>query len=129
MPENDCPFCEIINQQNRSWVGSNDYFVAFRDKYPVSEGHTLIIPRAHVTTISKLDTERGQALLNLLQSVRKDLLDTKSPDGFNVGLNEGTAAGQTIEHLHWHVIPRYRGDVEDPEGGVRGVIPSRRRYR
>lgn len=128
MTESDCPFCEIVTAQSREWVDQSDQFVAFRDQYPVAEGHTLVVPRRHVVGFDSLPEESGSKLIQFLQAVQKQIRDRYQPDGFNIGLNDGTAAGQTIEHLHWHIIPRYHGDVPDPEGGVRGVIPDRQSY-
>lgn len=128
MANEDCPFCEIIEHESRSHVAKNEYFVAFLDRYPVSEGHTLVVPRNHVTSLDRLNPEWGTPLVEILQQVKADLDVELDPDGFNVGLNDGREAGQTIDHLHWHLIPRNRGDVPNPEGGVRGVIPDRQTY-
>lgn len=125
----ECVFCEIIESSERDLKYAADTFVAFRDKYPVTKGHTLVVPRSHWTTLEEVTPEAGQQLIKALRSVRSELVDRYDPDGFNVGLNEGADAGQTIEHMHWHVIPRRRGDVPDPEGGVRGVIPENQSYR
>ena len=110
------------------WVASNDLAFALRDNYPVSEGHTLIIPKRLVATwFDATDAEHG-ALMSLVEIVKQQLDDELSPDGYNIGINAGEAAGQTVMHLHVHLIPRYRGDMDDPSGGVRHVIPSKGNY-
>jgi diadenosine tetraphosphate (Ap4A) HIT family hydrolase len=99
--------------------------LAFYDRYPVSQGHVLIVPKWIVRSLFDLD-ERGQAALWALAcQVRRRLKELFHPDGFNIGLNDGDAAGQTVPHAHIHVIPRYRNDVPDPRGGIRGVVPGR----
>lgn len=101
---------------------------AVRDKYPVSEGHTLVIPRRAVSTWFDATVEEQRALLELAGDVKSQLDAEFTPDGYNVGFNSGAAAGQTVMHLHVHVIPRYRGDMDDPRGEVRHVIPSKGNY-
>jgi len=97
--------------------------VCILDAYPVSDGHALLLPREHIEHVGDLDaTTFGPALIDAVEAVRR----RSDADGVNVGLNLGAAAGQTIAHLHWHIIPRITGDVADPTGGVRGVIPDRR---
>lgn len=122
-----CPFCELPSQ-DRTWNGAGVF--AFRDRYPVSEGHTLIVPERHVATWFDATADEQRALLDAVNAI-KDQLDQqlpRKPDGYNVGFNAGEAAGQTVMHLHVHVIPRYRGDMDDPRGGVRHVIPSKGNY-
>lgn len=123
-----CPFCELITGEERELVYSSDKFVGFYDNYPVNEGHTLLVPREHLTSLASLSPALGGKLLEGLQEIRRRLTEKYSPDGFNYGVNDGRAAGQSIEHLHWHIIPRYTGDIPEPLGGVRGVIPDRRQY-
>ena len=102
--------------------------VAARDSYPVSKGHTLIIPRRHVASFFETTEEERHAMLKLLDEV-KALLDSEhKPDGYNIGINNGPAAGQTVMHLHMHLIPRYAGDRPDPRGGVRWVLPEKAAY-
>ncbi|MCK9278744.1 MAG: HIT family protein, partial [Methanoculleus sp.] len=98
------------------------------DRYPVSPGHLLLIPFRHVA--GPFDATDGEqaALLALVREAKAFLDERFHPDGYNVGVNVGTAAGQTVMHLHVHVIPRYAGDMADPRGGVRGVIPEKRKY-
>lgn len=122
----NCPFCQRC--ESHLAIARNHLAVAFPDSYPLSKGHTLIVPFRHEDDFFKLTEEEQQAMLRLVRSVRRKLHRTHSPDGYNVGLNIGAAAGQTIAHVHLHIIPRYSGDVADPRGGVRWVIPSKARY-
>jgi diadenosine tetraphosphate (Ap4A) HIT family hydrolase len=119
----DCPFCgepEIVIE--------NDLAFAHYDTYPVSAGHCLIITRRHIAGYFQATEEEKAAIWQLVDEV-KPIIDREfGPDGYNVGVNVGEAAGQSIPHLHIHLIPRYAGDVENPQGGVRGVIPHRQKY-
>ena len=110
-------------------VAANDLVVAFRDAFPVSPGHTLVITRRHAKTWFEATREEQLAVLDLVDEVKRLLDDELHPDGYNVGFNAGEAAGQTIPHLHMHVIPRFEGDVDDPTGGVRLVVPDKGNYR
>jgi superfamily II DNA or RNA helicase/diadenosine tetraphosphate (Ap4A) HIT family hydrolase/SOS-response transcriptional repressor LexA len=110
------------------WLASNALAFAIRDRYPVTAGHTLVITRRVVPTWFDATREEQSALLELVDEVRRQLDREFSPAGYNVGFNAGTAAGQTVPHLHVHVIPRYEGDVDDPRGGVRYVVPERGNY-
>lgn len=121
----DCPFCQL--DSTRIWI-SNKYGIAFRDGFPISPGHTLIVPRQHVASFFDLPTEIQQSLWELVAIVRTSLTEEYHPAGFNVGLNDGKEAGQTIMHVHIHVIPRYKGDVGDPRGGIRWIIPTKAAY-
>lgn len=98
------------------------------DGFPVSQGHSLIIPRRHVADYSDLTANEILAIHQILAEVRSLIQKRFSPDGFNVGVNIGFTAGQTITHVHVHLIPRYKGDVSDPVGGVRNVIPGKGNY-
>lgn len=110
------------------WVASNRLAFAIGDGFPVSPGHTLIVPKRMVSTWFEATAAEKAAMVDLLEVVRRHLDDEHQPDGYNVGFNAGEAAGQTVRHLHLHVIPRYRGDVEDPRGGIRHVIPGKGNY-
>ena len=101
---------------------------AILDNYPVSPGHALIIPRRKAATIDELTEKEQIACFQLVLETKKILSEQYLPDGFNVGFNEGIAAGQSVEQLHIHIIPRYEGDVKDPFGGVRNIIPGSGRY-
>jgi diadenosine tetraphosphate (Ap4A) HIT family hydrolase len=126
LPTIGCHFCE----RSRSGVviAKNDLAVAFADAYPISEGHTLIVPLRHEADFFSLSEAEQRAMLSLARSVQRRLHRKHAPDGYNVGINIGKAGGQTVDHVHLHVIPRYSGDVEDPRGGVRWVIPAKARY-
>ena len=107
---------------------ANDLCYARYDRYPVSPGHLLLIPFRHVAGLFDATDMEQAALLALVREAKDFLDDRFHPDGYNVGVNVGKIAGQTVMHLHVHVIPRYAGDMEDPRGGVRGVIPEKRVY-
>ena len=120
-----CPFCA---SSPLTLVAENRLAFAFRDRFPVSPGHTLIVTRRHVPDFFGCTAEERAALLDLVDRVKADLDRELRPDAYNVGFNAGEAAGQTVMHVHVHVIPRFHGDVEDPRGGVRYVIPERANY-
>ncbi len=109
-------------------VAANDLAFAVRDAFPVSPGHTLVVPRRLVATWFDATRAEQHAILALVGTVKSALDAEFHPDGYNVGFNAGEAAGQTVMHLHLHVIPRYAGDVPDPRGGVRHVIPGKGNY-
>jgi diadenosine tetraphosphate (Ap4A) HIT family hydrolase len=111
-------------------LGSDDLFVVVSDKFPVSPGHTLIIPRRTLTRFAELNAAERLRLLEWVDWAQKRLLATLTPppEAFNLGINDGPAAGQTIPQFHFHVIPRYRGDVPDPRGGIRWVKPDKAKY-
>lgn len=120
-----CPFCTLPTTRI---IDASVYGLVVRDGFPVSPGHTLIIPRRHIGSFFDLLPEERDDLLKLLDSAKKTV-DTKfAPAGYNIGINDGAAAGQTVPHLHIHLIPRYDGDREDPRGGVRWVIPAKADY-
>lgn len=123
---NNCPFCKV--ESEREIIASSLLSVAFYDGFPVSPGHALIIPKRHVSSFFDLSKEERQDLLNLADSVKRILEERYHPDGYNIGINVGEAAGQSIFHVHIHLIPRYQGDVPSPRGGVRGVIPTKQNY-
>ena len=120
-----CPFCPPATPV----VASNGSAFAIRDAFPVNVGHTLILPRRHFSSWFDASAEKRQAILELVNRVKHALDSEFAPAGYNVGINDGEAAGQTVMHLHVHLIPRYAGDVDDPAGGVRFVIPERGNYR
>ena len=98
------------------------------DGYPVSRGHTLVIPKRHVGSFFELGGEERDDILSMLDQARTRLNAEYAPDGYNIGINDGPAAGQTVPHLHIHLIPRYRGDQDDPRGGVRWIFPEKADY-
>ena len=107
----------------------NEHGCVIRDAYPVTPGHTLVIPNRHVGSFFELCPEERIALFVLLDQAKDDLEAAgDKPDGYNIGINDGPAAGQTVPHLHIHLIPRRRGDRSDPRGGVRWVIPEKAAY-
>lgn len=109
---------------------SLDHRLAYsaRDSFAVSPGHTLVIPRRHVASFFELAPEEVQACMDLICEEKKLLDEEFQPDGYNIGVNIGASAGQSIFHVHIHVIPRYTGDVENPQGGVRHVLPEKAHY-
>ena len=119
MPE--CIFC---NMSKDKVIAENDLALAFYDAYPVNEGHVLIIPKRHVETYFDATQDEKNAISLLLAKAKEKLDERFHPDGYNIGVNVGAAAGQTIFHLHVHLIPRYAGDVPDPRGGVRKIKKS-----
>ena len=123
----DCVFCQIINEQ-KDIILENDLAVAFYDSFPVSDGHVLIIPKRHCITYFDLTGEEMKAIFELSAKI-KELLDNKyHPDGYNIGFNAGVDAGQSVMHCHMHIIPRYKGDVDNPRGGVRKIIKNKTNY-
>ena len=124
--KNICKFCEGI-EKDRIILETSEW-IAFYDAYPVSKGHVLLVSKEHFNTFFDLPPRLYDSLMFRLQYI-KEILDNKfHPDGYNIGCNCGEAAGQTINHFHLHIIPRYKGDCENPRGGVRGVIPSKQNY-
>lgn len=120
----DCLFCRILEFHERPILVENESFVAVLDHYPVSDGHTLVFPRRHITKIADLSSEEMVSLGAILKVAQEQLGEEYDPDGYNIGVNEGAAAGQTVPHLHIHLIPRYVGDVEEPRGGIRNIKKS-----
>ena len=121
----ECQFCVL--PKSRVWFDQGGVLV-FRDAYPISPGHTLVIPKKHVKSLFELGEDDREDMFQALYRA-KCLLDSEmKPDGFNIGINEGIAAGQTVFHLHVHLIPRYQGDSEDPRGGVRWIFPGKAKY-
>ena len=120
-----CPFCpptpdEILIERPLAFLQ--------RDVHPLTKGHALVIPRRHVATFFDTTNEERQAMLELLDEA-KDMLDrAHQPDGYNIGINNGAAAGQTVMHVHLHIIPRYVGDRSDPRGGIRWIFPEKAAY-
>lgn len=123
-----CPFCQIPSERI---IAQNAHAFAIRDAFPVSPGHTLIIPQRHVGSFFDTTPEEKLALLDLIDVVGAGFIAPETvakPDAYNIGINDGPAAGQTVPHLHIHLIPRYKNDVPDPRGGVRWVVPEKARY-
>ena len=146
--QSDCPFC---NPDNSKIILANAHSIAIHDGYPVTLGHTLIVPKRHIASFFDATREEQAAMFDLLTEMRERLKSLPTslsereeenppqppfdkvgslsvPDGFNIGINDGKAAGQTVMHLHIHLIPRYSGDTEDPRGGVRWIMPEKAPY-
>ena len=120
-----CPFCTLSLSRI---VDADDHAMAIRDGFPMSPGHTLILPRRHVQSYFDVTDAERDSLIALLEKAQQAIQDEMKPDGWNIGINDGAAAGQTVPHLHMHLIPRYAGDVPDPRGGIRWVLPAKADY-
>jgi diadenosine tetraphosphate (Ap4A) HIT family hydrolase len=125
MPPGGCPFCK---PEARRILVAEDLAFAYRDAYPVSPGHTLIVPRRHEASWFDLRDDERMSMMRLMDAIRERLVEEHQVDGFNLGINDGAAAGQTVAHVHLHVIPRFRGDSPDPRGGIRWVLPNKADY-
>lgn len=123
-PNDPCLFCGSPRGETRR----NALAISARDSYPVSPGHSLIIPIRHCASFFDLSAEEVAACMELVAEEQKVLDEEFSPDGYNVGVNVGSAAGQSIFHVHIHLIPRYTGDSARPQGGVRQVLPKKAHY-
>lgn len=121
----ECVFCRRIGDKVEF---ENAFAVGFADAFPVSDGHTLVVPKQHTSSLIDLPGHVQGAAWQLVTEVADHLKHLLHPDGFNLGVNIGVSAGQTVDHAHIHVIPRYQGDVGDPRGGVRWVLPDRAAY-
>ena len=119
----DCPFC-----RNPEFIIENELAFASWDSYPANTGHCLITPRRHIAEYFQATAEEKVAIWSLVDEMKTIIDKEHKPDGYNIGVNIGAAAGQSVPHIHIHMIPRYWGDVENPKGGVRGVIPHRQKY-
>jgi diadenosine tetraphosphate (Ap4A) HIT family hydrolase len=123
----DCPFCNPGSQRELILESATAY--ALFDKYPVSTGHVLIIPKRHCDDYFQLTFKEQSACWFMLNKAKEILMAKFNPDGFNIGINVNSVAGQTVEHVHIHIIPRYTGDVINPIGGIRNVIPGKGYYK
>jgi diadenosine tetraphosphate (Ap4A) HIT family hydrolase len=119
-----CPFGVVTSRV----LAQNEHAFCVADRYPVSQGHCLVIPREHIASLFDLTDTHYGSCFELLREVKQRIDNMYRPSGFNVGINCGLAAGQTVEHAHIHLIPRYEGDVANPRGGVRNVIPGKGDY-
>ena len=120
-----CPFCCLTADR---LILEDGFTLVIRDGFPVSKGHTLIIPRRHVQSFFDTTHEERTSLLAMLDRAKARLDRIHAPNGYNIGVNDGAASGQTVPHLHIHLIPRYEGDQEDPRGGVRWIFPDKADY-
>ena len=120
-----CPFCHPAMER---MAIEGIVAMAMWDRHPVSPGHAVIVPRRHVGSWFDATAAERDEMLRLADDIRRIVIEKHHPDAFNLGINDGPAAGQSVPHLHLHLIPRYAGDVPNPRGGVRWVIPERARY-
>jgi diadenosine tetraphosphate (Ap4A) HIT family hydrolase len=121
-----CPFCKLIVEG--TWLCETTHAVAIPDAFPLTAGHSLVLPCRHEPDFFALDAGEREAVFALAWELKRILVERHHPDGFNLGVNVGAAAGQTVGHAHLHVIPRYRGDVREPRGGIRWIVPDKARY-
>lgn len=119
----NCIFCNKIKP-----IFENENAIAFFDEFPVSEGHMLIITKEHKETLFDTTYEEKEAMFDLLSKCKEYIDNKYKPTGYNIGFNCGVSAGQSIMHVHMHIIPRYDNDIENPRGGIRGVIPNKKNY-
>ena len=125
-PNNPCLFCNI---NSKDLIFDNEFAFASFDSYPVSKYHSLIVPKRHILDYFELTNDELLACNDLIKKIKKKIQnEDKTVEGFNIGTNSGVVAGQSIMHCHIHLIPRRKGDVDNPQGGVRGVIPSKQHY-
>ena len=127
MTSEKCVFCEIYKTEKRILYENNAFWTTL-DKYPVSKGHALIISKKHVLSFFDLKINDLENLVNAITETKKLIDQQHIPDAYNIGINDGAVAGRTVHHLHIHLIPRYKGDVENPIGGVRNIIPGKGDY-
>ena len=120
-----CTFCTLPAARV---IDENATAMVIRDAYPVSPGHTLLISKRHTGSFFSLSEQERSDLLSLLDHAKRALDEELQPEGYNIGINDGVAAGQTVPHLHVHLIPRFEGDSPDPRGGVRWVVPDKAKY-
>jgi len=125
-PHSDCPFCKLAPEV--TILLETETARAILDSFPVSKGHTLIIPKHHTANYFDLTPEEQTELWTLVNQTKQKLDHLYHPDGYNIGININSPAGQTVFHVHIHLIPRYHHDTPHPRGGVRGVIPEKRGY-
>ena len=120
-----CPFCTLPPERI---IDENEHAVWIYDGFPISPGHSLIIPKRHVGSFFEITTPEKIAIFSLLDQAKNVVSTEHLPNAYNIGINDGPAAGQTVPHLHVHLIPRYINDVKDPRGGVRWLIPEKAVY-
>jgi diadenosine tetraphosphate (Ap4A) HIT family hydrolase len=121
----DCPFCHV---ETGRVLAENELAIAIADRFPVAPGHTLVVGRRHAPDFFGLSGREVAAVMDLLFEMQSRLAAELCPDGFNIGVNSGAAAGQTVMHVHVHLIPRFFGDLAEPHGGVRNIIPGKGAY-
>ena len=124
-PNDPCLFCR---PKQKETIAETEYAVLVTDTYPVSLGHCLVVPRRHIASYFECTEDENRDFRTLILKAKEHLDKQYSPDAYNIGNNNGLAAGQSVFHLHIHIIPRYKGDVENPKGGVRWVLPKKSQY-
>ncbi len=128
MTKDYCLFCDRSNSEKHKIIDENDLFYARWDNFPVSKGHAEIVPKRHIESFFDLTDNELIQLFDLLKKVKGIIQNKYNPDAYNIGINDGEEAGRTIRHLHLHIIPRYKGDVENPRGGIRHIILGKGNY-
>lgn len=123
-----CLFCDKDNHDVNTVIAENEFAYARWDNFPASPGHTEIVPIRHVESFFDLTNEELDAIYDLAKTAKQIIIDKYHPDAFNIGVNDGEAAGRTVHHLHIHLLPRYIGDVPNPRGGIRHIIPGQGDY-
>lgn len=123
-----CLFCDKNNSDKNTIIAENKFAYARWDNFPVSDGHVEVVPVRHVESYFDLTKDEVIAIHELSKEVRRLIRAKFHPDAFTIGLNDGVEAGRTVHHVHQHLIPRYKGDVENPRGGVRHIIPGKGNY-
>ena len=123
----ECLFCKWKEEKDKIII-ENELAFARYDEFAVSKGHMLFMTKRHIKDFFETTEEERIALFELMDKAKKLLDEKYNPDGYNIGMNCGEMAGQSVMHIHVHLIPRYKGDVQDPRGGIRGVIPKNQKY-
>lgn len=124
----NCFFCEVQNNKEKNKITENKNFFSIYDDNPVSRGHVLIVPKKHLESFFDLSSEQIRELYDFIKETKNIIQKKYNPDGYNIGVNDGEAAGRTIHHLHIHLIPRYLGDIKNPRGGIRNIFPEKGDY-
>jgi len=128
MEKDYCLFCDRNNKKEHKIILENDFCYARWDNFPVSKGHLEVVPKLHISSFFDIGDEQLIQLFALIKKTKAMVQKKYNPDGYNLGINEGEAAGRTVHHLHIHLIPRYKGDIKNPNGGVRNIIPGMGKY-
>ena len=123
-----CFFCDIQKKEDKNRIGSSSKFFSRYCDFPVSNGHALVFPKKHIPSVFEIPPKQLNELFDLVKKTKEEIENEYGADGFNIGINEGKAAGQSIPHFHIHIIPRYKGDVDNPKGGIRNIFPDKADY-
>ncbi len=123
-----CFFCDVKNFDDNQIIIENDFFISRYDNFPISLGHCEIFPKKHIVSFFDFNSEQLKSAFDLIKETKKILDEKFNPDAYNIGINEGETAGRTQNHVHIHLIPRFKGDVKNPRGGVRNIIPKKADY-